>query len=40
MLCPAELPEPVPGPVEVLVQTEAVDTIFVETAIRKGIRAT
>ncbi|WP_030859069.1 zinc-binding dehydrogenase [Streptomyces sp. NRRL F-2747] len=36
VLVPVELPDPVPGPGEVLVRAEAVDTIFVETQIRGG----
>jgi NADPH:quinone reductase len=39
VLEPVELPDPVPGPVEVVVRNEAVDTIFVETNIRQGFRA-
>ncbi len=36
VLTPVELPDPVPGPGEVVVRAEAVDTIFVETRIRQG----
>lgn len=36
VLVPVELPDPVPGAGEVVVRTEAVDTIFVETQIRGG----
>lgn len=35
-LVPVELPDPVPGPGEVVLGTEAIDTIFVETQIRGG----
>ncbi|KJY36928.1 NADPH:quinone reductase, partial [Streptomyces sp. NRRL S-444] len=36
VLLPVELADPVPGPGEVVVQAEAVDTIYVETQIRGG----
>ncbi|MFD7081260.1 zinc-binding dehydrogenase [Streptomyces sp. NPDC002181] len=36
VLVSVELPDPVPGPGEVVVRAEAVDTIFVETQIRGG----
>jgi NADPH2:quinone reductase len=36
VLVPAGLPDPVPGPGEVLIEVSFVDTIFVETQIRAG----
>ncbi|MGW0334575.1 zinc-binding dehydrogenase [Streptomyces sp. NPDC003011] len=36
VLLPADLPDPVPGPGEVLIDVAYVDTIFVETQIRAG----
>lgn len=39
VLRPVELPDPEPGPTDVIVRAEAIDTIFVETAVRQGVRA-
>lgn len=36
MLVPVELPDPVPGPGEVLIEVAYADTIFVETQLRTG----
>ncbi|MFF4254046.1 zinc-binding dehydrogenase [Streptomyces sp. NPDC001663] len=36
VLVPAELPDPVPGPGEVLIDVAYADTIFVETQVRSG----
>lgn len=36
VLVPAELPDPVPGPGEVVIDVAYVDTIFVETQVRAG----
>ncbi|WP_077059802.1 zinc-binding dehydrogenase [Streptomyces sp. MP131-18] len=36
VLVPAEVPDPVPGPGQVVIATAAVDTIFVEAQIRSG----
>ncbi|MFI5632228.1 hypothetical protein ACIA8E_23200 [Streptomyces sp. NPDC051664] len=36
VLVPAEMPDPVPGPGDVVIDVSHVDTLFVETRIRSG----
>src|SRR5262245_20096852 len=39
VLVPAEAPDPVRGPGQVLVDVEVADTLFVETQVRRGLFA-